>query len=90
MLTKEEATVYVKELDLFVTLMLLEDTQAVLSLENSAKVTGKITIGPVVRKPQIIKHGRRMECKTANYVPFVVPGLIDKLFKLIFTYEVRV
>ena len=31
-LTKEEARVYVKELDLFVTVMLLEDTPAVLSL----------------------------------------------------------
>ena len=30
--TKEEATVYVKELDLFVTVMRLEDTPAVLSL----------------------------------------------------------
>ena len=30
--TKEEATVYVKELDLFVTVKLLEDTPAVLSL----------------------------------------------------------
>ena len=31
-LTNEEATVYVKELDLFVTVKLLEDTPAVLSL----------------------------------------------------------
>ena len=31
-LAKEEATVYVRELDLFVTVMLLEDTLAVLSL----------------------------------------------------------
>ena len=31
-LTKEEATVYVRELDLFLTVMLLEDTPAVLSL----------------------------------------------------------
>ena len=31
-LTKEEATVYVRESDLFVTTMLLEDTPAVLSL----------------------------------------------------------
>ena len=47
--TKEEATEYVKELDLFVTVMLLEDTPAVLSLgENSAKITGILTIGPVV------------------------------------------
>ena len=38
--TNEDATVYVKELDLFVTVKLLEDTLAVLSrLENSAKNT---------------------------------------------------
>ena len=30
--TKDEATVYVRELDLFVTVMLLEDTPAILSL----------------------------------------------------------
>ena len=30
--TKEEATVYVRELDLFVTVVLLENTPAVLSL----------------------------------------------------------
>ena len=47
LLTKEEATVYVRELDLFVTVMLLEDTQAVLFL--SPKITGVLTIGPVVR-----------------------------------------
>ena len=29
--TREEATVYVKELDLFVTVMLLEETPAILS-----------------------------------------------------------
>ena len=44
--TKGEATVYVRELDLCVTVMLLEDTPAVLSLGNSAKITGLITIGP--------------------------------------------
>ena len=33
-LAKEEATVYVRELDLFVTVMLLENTPAVLSLEK--------------------------------------------------------
>ena len=40
--TKEEATVYVKELDLFVTFMLLEETPAVLSL------VGFATTGPAV------------------------------------------
>ena len=36
-LTKEEATVYVRELDLFVTLMLLEDTLEVLSLGKTLR-----------------------------------------------------
>ena len=53
-LTQEEATVYVKELDLSVTVMLLEDTPAVLCSENSAKFTSMVTIGPVVRN-HIIK-----------------------------------
>ena len=46
---KEEATVFVRELDLFVTVILLKDTKEVLSLGKSAKITGIITIGPVVR-----------------------------------------
>ena len=58
-------------LDLFVTVMLLEDTPAVLSL-------GKLCedhIGPVVKNHNSSKNGRRIECNTANYVPFVVPCL---------------
>ena len=39
-LTKEDATVYVRELDLFVTIMLLEDTPAALSLEKLGKDHG--------------------------------------------------
>ena len=39
-LTREEATVYVKQLDLFVTVLLLQETPAVLSLGNSAKNMG--------------------------------------------------
>ena len=45
--TKEEATVYVRELDVFVTVKLLEDTAVVLSLGNSAN-TDISTSGPVV------------------------------------------
>ena len=47
--TREEATVYVKEMDLFVTGTLLEETPAVLSLAKLCEVTGIYTIGPVVR-----------------------------------------
>ena len=46
--TREEATVYVKELDLFVTVMLLEETPAVLS-GNSARIMGIFTTGPAVK-----------------------------------------
>ena len=49
MQTNEEATVYVYDLDLFVTLQILEDTPAVCRLENSAKITDNHMSGPVVR-----------------------------------------
>ena len=74
-LTEEEATVYVKEFDLFVTLMLLEDTPAVLSLGKLCEdhlYSDHWTSG---QKPELIKNGRRIKCNTANYVPIVVPGL---------------
>ena len=73
-LTKEEATVFVKELDLFVTVMLLENTSAVLS-EGSSRIMGTHTTGRVVKKPHLIKTGRKINCNTANNVPLVVLGL---------------
>ena len=45
--TREDATVYVKELDLFVTVMLLEETPAVFSLGSSARTIH--TTGPAVK-----------------------------------------
>ena len=48
-LTREEVTVHVKELDLFVTVKLLEDTRPFSHSENSAKITDIPTIGPLVR-----------------------------------------
>ena len=52
-LAKEEAAVYVRKLDLFVTVTLLEDTPAFVShSENSARITGIIwTSG---QKPYLI------------------------------------
>ena len=82
--TKGKTTVDVRELDLFVTGMLLEDTPAVNS-ESSAKITGIITIGPVVKnhisskwQKDRLQHG---ELRTNRCSCF-----IDELFKLIFTY----
>ena len=73
--TKEEATVYVKELDLFLTLKLLEDSQAVLSLRKLCEGHGCSYEWTSSQKPQLIKDGRRIKCSTENFVPIVVPGL---------------
>ena len=74
-LTKEEATVYVRELNLFVAVMLLEDTPAVLSLRKIGEDHGYNYHWTSGRKPPPIKHGRKIDCNTVNHVPFVVPGL---------------
>ena len=74
-LTREEATVCVKELDLFVTVMLLEDTPAVLSLEKLCEELWYSYHWTSGQKPHLIKNGRKINCNTANYVPLVVPGL---------------
>ena len=71
---KEEAPVCVKELALFVTLKLLEDTPAVLSLGKLCQDHGHSYKWTSGQKPQLIKGCRRIKCSTANYVPIVVPG----------------
>ena len=71
--TKEEATVYVRELGFFVTTTLLEDTLAVLSLGKLCEDHGYNWTGG--QKPHLIKNGRKINCNTANCVPFVFPGL---------------
>ena len=48
--TREEATVSVKELDLFVTVVLLEKTPQFFFSGNSANIMGKTTIGRAVEK----------------------------------------
>ena len=73
--TREEATVYVKELCLFVTVMLLEETPAVLSLGKLCEDHGQTYHWTSGRNPQLTKKGKNINCNIANYVPFVVPGL---------------
>ena len=65
--TKEEVTVYVRELDLFVTEMLLEDSPAVLSLGKLCEDHGHNYHRTSGQKPHLIKNGRKIECNTANY-----------------------
>ena len=73
--THEEATVYVKELDIFLTMKVLENTPAVLSLGNLCDENGYSYEWINGQKPHLIKNGVRMQCNTENFVPIVVPGL---------------
>ena len=59
--THEEATVYVKELDIFLTMKVLETRQHYCRLGSFAMIS--------------LKNGIRIQCNTENFVPIVVPGL---------------
>ena len=73
--THEEATVYVKELDIFLTMNVLENTPAVLSLGKLCDENGYSYEWINGQKPHLIKNGIRIQCNTENFVPIVVPGL---------------
>ena len=73
--THEEATVFVKELDTFLTMKLLEDTPTVLSLGKLCDEHGYSFEWINGQKPHLIKNGIRIICNTENFVPIVVPGL---------------
>ena len=73
--THEEATVYVKALDIFLTMKVLENTPAVLSLGKLCDENGYSYQWIKGQKPHLIKNGIRIECNTENFVPIVVPGL---------------
>ena len=73
--THEEEIVYVKELDIFLTMKVLENTPAVLSLGKLCDENGYSYEWINGQKPHIIKNGIRMICNTENFVPIVVPGL---------------
>ena len=73
--THEEATVYVEELDTFLSLKVLEDTSAVLSLGKICDENGYSYEWINGQKPHLIKDGIRIICNTENFVPMVVPGL---------------
>ena len=73
--TREDATKYVKELDLFVTVMLLEETPAVLSLVKLCEDHGFFYHWTGGQKPHLTKKEKAINCNVTNYVPFVVLGL---------------
>ena len=73
--THEEATVYVKELVIFLIMKVLENTPAVLSLGKFCDENGYSYECINGQKQHLIKNGIRIICSTENFVPIVVPGL---------------
>ena len=69
--TRKEEIVYVKQLDLFVKVMLLEETPAILSLGELCEDHGFSYHWIGGQKPDLIRNGKRIDYN----VPFVVPGL---------------
>ena len=73
--THEEAIVYVRELGLFLTMKVLDNTPAVLSLGKLCDENGYSYEWINGQKPHLIKDWIRIICNTENFVPIVVPGL---------------
>ena len=66
---------YVKELDIFLTVQVLENTPAVVSLGKLCDENGYSYEWIHGQKPHLILNGIRIPCNTENFVPIVVPGL---------------
>ena len=73
--THQGAIVYVKELDIFLTMKVLDSTPAVLSLRKLCDENEYSYEWINGRKPHLILNGIRIICNTENFVPTVVPGL---------------
>ena len=72
--TNEEALEYVHDLDLFVTVQLLDETPEVLSLGKLCEEHGYSHEWVSGQKPRLTKQGKNI-CKTDTFVRIVVPGL---------------
>ena len=66
---------YVKELDIFLTMKVLDNTPAVLSLGKLCDENGYSYEWINGQKPHLLKNGIRIQCNTENFVPLVVRGL---------------
>ena len=77
--TREETTVYVRQLDLFVKVLLLEETPAVLSLGILCEDHGFSYHWISGQKPHLIRNGKRIDCNFSNCVPFVVFGVYQRV-----------
>ena len=83
--THEEATVYVKQLDIFLTMKVFDDTPAVLSLGKLCDENGISMNGSMVKKPHLIlkrdsdtlQHGEFRSYCGSRLVKFVLWIIIN-------------
>ena len=66
---------FVHDLNQFVTVQLVEETPAVLSLGKLCKDHGYSYKWVSDQEPRLTQNGQSIICKTDNFVPLVVPGL---------------
>ena len=64
-----------KNLDIFLTLKVLDNTPAILSLGKLFDENGYSYVWINGQKPHLILNGIRIQCNTENFVLIVVPGL---------------
>ena len=84
-LAKEEATVYVRELDLFFKVMLFENTLAVLSLGKLCEEFGYSYHWTSGQKPHLIKNDKN-SLHFCELCTIRCPWFINEFFYFIFTY----
>ena len=73
--TNEEAQVFVHDLDLFVTVQLLDETPAVLLLHTFCSEHGCSCDWKIGETPRLTKNGKTNSCFMDYFVLLVVPGL---------------
>ena len=78
--TLEEATVYVKELDIFLTVKILENTPAVLSLGKLCDKNGYSYEWINGQKPHLILNGVQIQCNTENFFSDRGSRLVNEFF----------
>ena len=84
--TREEATVCVKELDLFVTVKLLEDTPAVLTLRKLCEDHGYTYHWTSGQKPHLIRNGKRIVwLQYIKQCAILSPWFINEVLHVIYT-----
>ena len=73
--TNEEAHENVHDLDLFVTLQILDDTPAAVSFGKLCEEHGNTYEWGSGKQPRLTKQGKKIFMQDGNFVPLVVPAL---------------